>query len=880
MIVPFENAERLLRKTIDGVLRQTLDFRGNIQLVLLDNASDDGSAAICRAYQEQYPENVDYIRLDERESDAAVKNRGLSRAVGTYLNFMAPGEFWDKNAFSRALRCFKEHSDIRVIAGVMQNPNGAIPPWDGYLLENRRTRIISLSKREDGLRMHLESMLLHRDVIGQTRFREVPAYGGDIVFLTQLLQRDERYFLSRDIVYKGRDTQIGQDLLGFARSGESENDSRLCALIETLRALPAQRETEPHMQALQLQIMKWCAAAEAEGLATEEAHQRFRRAMEKLLQGIPEERICAAGVLYREDKILFLSLRNGRDISGELKMQNGTVVYRGMELFAIPGSNVFHITNFDFIDGRLQIMGKLALPLADGDYGVEAVVNDAQRFPVNFFEVSFSNQRRFAGQVFYRMRGFKVSLPLAGEERIGFCLRFDGQEIPFDLTYDFTSVIPEGLDSAYAVKSGYLMSKTGKQTITVQPASHRRFFGKELRVWAEMFRRRKARTLLWRILIYFAAGIRNWFPRKLWVFVDYFNHAEDNAETLYQYAVRQKTPGVKMYFVVEKDTPDYERIRQYGKVVAYDTLRYRLLIALCDKIITSQTFFSYRNTFYYRTPLLKDLFRFRYVYLQHGIIKDNHSNTLAHYKTDLSMLITSAQKEYDSLMAEDYQLTPEIVKLTGLARHDKLSREKKPGANKILIAPTWRKYPEGDWDESIQGYRYWPGFVNSAFYRFFNGLVTNPRVLEALAEKGYEIEIQMHPRLWQQRFDFTESEHVKIESDKKDVEEETRETLLLLTDYSSVAFDYAFTDTPVIYAQFDKEAFYSHHAYARGYFDFERDGFGPVCYNFESTVETLVRLIENDCRMDEEYQRRINEFFAYRDGKNCERIYQELLRQK
>ena len=53
---------------------------------------------------------------------------------------------------------------------------------------------------------------------------------------------------------------------------------------------------------------------------------------------------------------------------------------------------------------------------------------------------------------------------------------------------------------------------------------------------------------------------------------------------------------------------------------------------------------------------------------------------------------------------------------------------------------------------------------------------------------------------------------------------------------SSVAFDFAYLGKPVIYAQFDKEEFYEKHDYKAGYFNYERDGFGEVVYDLESTV--------------------------------------------
>jgi len=112
------------------------------------------------------------------------------------------------------------------------------------------------------------------------------------------------------------------------------------------------------------------------------------------------------------------------------------------------------------------------------------------------------------------------------------------------------------------------------------------------------------------------------------------------------------------------------------------------------------------------------------------------------------------------------------------------------------------------------------------------------------------------------------------------LEDEIASTNLLITHYSSIAFDYVYADIPVIYTQFDKETFYSDHAYKRGYFDYETMGFGPVCYDYESTVQCIIAAIEGGCVMGEQYKKRVDEFFAYHDGKNCERIYNEILKLK
>lgn len=95
-----------------------------------------------------------------------------------------------------------------------------------------------------------------------------------------------------------------------------------------------------------------------------------------------------------------------------------------------------------------------------------------------------------------------------------------------------------------------------------------------------------------------------------------------------------------------------------------------------------------------------------------------------------------------------------------------------------------------------------------------------------------------------------------------------------ITDYSSVAFDAAYLGTPCIYYQFDQEDFFGgSQVYAKGYFDYEQDGFGPVATTQDQALTALQDIIDNDFAPLPQYKQRIDETFIFRDGKCCERIY-------
>jgi CDP-glycerol glycerophosphotransferase (TagB/SpsB family) len=92
-----------------------------------------------------------------------------------------------------------------------------------------------------------------------------------------------------------------------------------------------------------------------------------------------------------------------------------------------------------------------------------------------------------------------------------------------------------------------------------------------------------------------------------------------------------------------------------------------------------------------------------------------------------------------------------------------------------------------------------------------------------------------------------------------------------ITDYSSTVIEVAYLQRPVVYFQFDSAEFFSgNHVYQRGYFSYERDGFGPVA----TTPDDLISFLEEALGDSEDpvYSDRRKEAFPFRDGGCCERV--------
>ena len=217
-----------------------------------------------------------------------------------------------------------------------------------------------------------------------------------------------------------------------------------------------------------------------------------------------------------------------------------------------------------------------------------------------------------------------------------------------------------------------------------------------------------------------------------------------------------------------------------------------------------------------------------------------------------------------------YGYDPKSLILTGAPRYDPLISDDK---RQILIAPTWRRNVTAGTNRKGHQHEYSINFKDTEYYRIYNGLINNKRLIDCARETGYRIIYLVHPILSPQVGDFQGPEQVTILAGAKgDVSYEKMmiESSLMLTDHSGIQFDFAYMRKPLVYYHPDTLP----PQYDAGGMDYQTQAFGPVCTNEEQVVDALCAAMRRDCRMEDTYRARADAFFAFDDHNNCKRIYE------
>lgn len=765
------NVELYLEDFLKSIIKQRLDFKNNILMILVDDGSTDNSASIIKKYQSKYPKNIIYLHK-ENGGQASARNLGLKYLKENNLNiswltFSDPDDVLDRDYFYEVDSFLKNQNDIAMVATniIFYREKRKILYKDIHSLNFKfkaKENVCENVALNENIQLSVVSSFLKYDCLKDTFFDEGLIYLEDGKFINTYLFKNlnlkSAFLKNARYFYRKR----------FDKSStlDKKNENKFCFLevlekgyLELLNVVARQGKIPIFVQNTILYELVW----------------------------------QVQDLLNRPEKLSFMK---------ELEIQKYLTLMDKAFCF-IDSENIinFNFNHFSFLYkmGFLHCFKKQKVPI--DKIFIEQIDDKNDEILIYFYTSNTDDEVK----IFF---DDKLTQIVCSKIR----------------QYDFLDrvfIYEKRIWVKFSIRAENMTCTVNHQKVDMIYRDKKCVFDD---IFCEMKKLKKRRA-------------KN---TSLWLFADMSFRADDNAEHLYRY-IMQNHPKQKIAFALRKNSHDYERLKKEGfNLTDPKSFRFKYLAFRADKFISSHVDRYFFEVLGENTLKTKD-----FIFLQHGVTKQDLSFWLNQRK--INLFITGTQTEYNSIAGNfnHYKFTPKEVKLTGLPRWDALLKGNRTNSKQILIMPTWRHYIVGTYSRKLMKRRFNPKFYESEYFYKWASFLHSKALQELCQEYGYKIVFNPHPQIRSYLEGFNLPSHITTPPLTMSIQKLFCESFLMITDYSSVAFEMAVLKKPVIYYQFDRDEYFSGHIEQKGYFDYERDGFGSVVLEQETLLQELKKKLQN-----------------------------------
>lgn len=344
---------------------------------------------------------------------------------------------------------------------------------------------------------------------------------------------------------------------------------------------------------------------------------------------------------------------------------------------------------------------------------------------------------------------------------------------------------------------------------------------------------------------------------------------EDNASVYHKYLVGNHSEQVTAYWMYDPKT-SYALQGNIPNAVALGSLRNYLLFFKAD-----YTFHGHSLMYDIAPSVDKFLFLNRKTVITHVSHGIEGFKKILIQKEDIPLLkrtdyFNCASQYEKELKLTKWNIPEKKLIVTGFPRFDRYPpNQPAPQVKRILMMMTWREWLFDLSEEE---------FLHSAYFQNTYGIVTHEGIRNLLSTNGMHMQIVLHPFMknFAKHFsgltdagsgmEFMDTEHSSIEQGIENND-------MLLTDITSVSWDFLYLNKPIIFNMFDREEY----SEKRGsYLDLIEDLYGYRADSVEEVYEQLKKIVENDITTNDWYPE-ATRFIDYFDQDNCKRLTERVL---
>ena len=339
---------------------------------------------------------------------------------------------------------------------------------------------------------------------------------------------------------------------------------------------------------------------------------------------------------------------------------------------------------------------------------------------------------------------------------------------------------------------------------------------------------------------------------------------EDNAAVYHKYLLNNHKEQVVAYWMYDPKT-SYAKEQKIENAVPLGSFKNYLLFFQAD-----YTFHGHSLLYDIVPAADKFLFLNRKTIITHVSHGIEGFKKILIQKEDIPLLKRTdyfncaSQYEYE-LKLTKWKIPEQKLIITGFPRFDRYPpNQPSKEVKNILMMMTWREWLFDLTKEE---------FINSTYFKSTVGLLKHQGIQQLLADHNLHMNIALHP--FMKKFEkyftgLTDNEHgIRfLDFNQETIEYSIDHNDMLLTDITSVSWDFLYLNKPIIFYMFDQKEYLE----KRGtYLNMDTDLYGYKANSIDYVYEYLKKIIEEKITYNEWYPK-ATDYIDYFDQDNCKRL--------
>ena len=854
IIIPVYNNEKYIDACLKSILNQKFDIN-RIQVILINDGSIDNSFKVMKKY-----ENSNILVIDKENTGVSdTRNIGMQKALGKYIMFLDSDDYISNNTCRDIFNLFeKNYNDIDLITyPIVYDINKELKEHPRYSkLFYKGTGVYDLTK-DYNLIQATVNICIKNKFEDNNLFDINQNFSEDERFATEILMNKKKIgFCKEATYYYRRHVGTANDTI----TNPFYSFEMVLNYYEYLfKKFSINGEVPKYIQTLYLNNLSWRIKQDVlypYHYEKEEYDKAIKR-INKLLKKIDVDVILS--LPYSRFHQLYILNKKNEQV--DVKVSNKKYQVSCKDITIEEDKSILaSISRLKIKNNNINLCGRLAtilFEIEEPKIYLKTIRNkkiNVQKIDV--FEVNDSYY--LSTMKTNKIYGFDINIDINKLKKFEMYAEVKGELIP--LTYQFNKFASNV--NYYNHKRIYCNLKTFK--ISYNNILYRiKDSLKNLIIYSI----KNPKIVVCRTLA------KTYIKRnKIWLYNDK-GGLVDNAYFQFKHDFNKKD-GIKRYYVYNEP---YNKIKdkftetEQKYLIKYKSLKHIKLFLRADKILTSFSDIQVYCPLNNGIKWYRDIIKYELIYLQHGIL---HANLIKMYSkefTEIDKFVISTNFEKENLINK-YHYKEENLISTGMSRmKENPNIEPK---DKILFAPSWRKYLIGDLVNNKRALKK-KQFLNSTFYKEIFDFLHSKELKDYLNKNKLILDFKLHPifKEYGSLFELKDIENINLNFDKTNI----YEYKLFITDFSSFQFDFVKLQRPIIYFVPDMKEFKAGlHTYKELDLKYE-DAFGKLCLTSTSLLEEMKKINKNNYKVEKDYLNRMEKFFF--DIKNpTEEIYQILMK--